>query len=443
MKLIEPRTLKGFRDYLPREQISRARFIEKIKVVFERFGFEPLETPVLEYEDVLTGKYGEEGEMLMYRFQDHGKRKVAMRYDLTVPLARVTAQYQNDLPKPFKRYQIAPVWRADNTQKGRYREFYQCDADIVGAEIGIADAECIAMIEQILLALGIQKFTIKISNRKLLNAVMLAAKIPATKIQSAIRSIDKLEKIGAAAVAKELVANIGIKENEAEAVIRLVSTKVPDVGAFKAFANEYVLKEKSGKEGFEELNRVFEALEEFGVKNVEIDLSLARGLDYYTSTIYEAVITETPEARSFGSVTSGGRYDKLLNLFTGKDIPAVGMSVGIDRLFAAMEEMGLIENLNVVDVLVLNLDQKLERQYLQLVSKLRKAGINSELYYEKSDFKKQFSYAEKKAIPYAVVLGENEAKKEVVLVRNLKNREQETVKIAELVKYIKKVLKTA
>jgi len=271
MKLIEPRNLKGFRDYLPKDQIVRARMLEKIKLVFERFGFEPLETPVLEYEDVLAGKYGEEGEMLMYRFKDNGDRSVAMRYDLTVPLARVVAQYQNELPKPFKRYQIAPVWRAENTQRGRYREFYQCDADVVGAEVGIADAECIAAVEQILVGLGIKRFKIKISNRKILNAIMLTANVPKDKIVVAIRAIDKIDKIGAKAVAEELQKKIGMTLNEAEGLIRLASTKVPDVGALKTFINKYILKQPQGQEGFEELNKVFIALKEMGVKNIEID----------------------------------------------------------------------------------------------------------------------------------------------------------------------------
>ena len=173
--MIEPRNLKGFRDYLPPEQIARAKMLETIKKVFELFGFEPLETPVLEYEDVLTGKYGAEGEQLMYRFKDQGQRDVAMRYDLTVPLARVAAQYQNELPRPFKRYQIAPVWRAENTQKGRYREFYQCDADVIGAELGLPDAEGIFMVESILRQLGLKKFKIKVNNRKILNAIMMTA----------------------------------------------------------------------------------------------------------------------------------------------------------------------------------------------------------------------------------------------------------------------------
>ncbi len=219
MKLIEARNLKGFRDYLPKDQISRARMLEKIKVVFERFGFEPLETPVLEHEDILAGKYGEEGEMLMYRFKDNGDRNVAMRYDLTVPLARVFAQYQNELPRPFKRYQIAPVWRAENTQKGRYREFYQCDTDIIGAEVGIADAECVAMVEQVLIELGIKKFVVKINNRKILNAIMLTAGVPATRIVDAIRAIDKIDKVGAKGVAEELQQKVGMKGNEAESLL--------------------------------------------------------------------------------------------------------------------------------------------------------------------------------------------------------------------------------
>jgi len=249
MKLIEPRNLKGFRDYLPSEQIARARMMEKIKKVFELFGFEPLETPVLEYEDVLAGKYGEEGEKLMYRFRDQGDREVAMRYDLTVPLARVVAQYQNDLPRPFKRYQIAPVWRAENTQKGRYREFYQCDVDVVGAELGLPDAECIAIVEQSLRALGIKKFKVKVNNRKILNAIMMTAGVPPERIIEGIRAIDKIEKVGAKAVAEELEGKLGMTKNEAEGLIRLASTKVPDVGTLKTFMSKYILRQPQGQDG--------------------------------------------------------------------------------------------------------------------------------------------------------------------------------------------------
>lgn len=441
MKLIEPRTLKGFRDYLPKDQIARSRMLETIRNVFERFGFEPLETPALEYEDVLAGKYGEEGENLMYRFKDNGDRDVALRYDLTVPLARVVAQYQNELPKPFKRYQISPVWRGENTQKGRYREFYQCDADVVGAKVGIADAECIAIIEQVLLELGIKKFKIKVSNRGLLNAIMLTAKVPPAKVIDAIRAIDKIEKIGAKAVAKELEDKVGMKAHEAEGLIRLCSTKVPDVGALKTFMNKYILREPQGQKAFTELNEVFNALHVLGVKNAEIDLSLARGLDYYTSTIFEAVIMQDTESRRFGSIASGGRYDKLINLFAGKDMPAVGASIGVDRLFAAMQELGLTEAQNIVDVLVVNMDETLQDKYLEFVKDLREAGFNAEVYYEPVEMKKQYAFAEAKSIPFAVLFGADEAKAKKISIRNLKSRKQVSIKEKDLVKEIKKLLK--
>ncbi len=440
MKLIEPRNLKGFRDYLPKDQIIRARMLEKIKLVFERFGFEPLETPVLEYEDVLTGKYGEEGEKLMYRFVDNGERNVAMRYDLTVPLARVVAQYQNDLPKPFKRYQVAPVFRAENTQRGRYREFYQCDADAVGVEVGIADAECVAMAEQIITELGIKNFKIQVSNRKLLNAIMLAANVVEDKIVFAIRAIDKMEKVGADEVSTELQEKAGMSADEAKNLIRLVSVKISDLEGLKNFVNENLSNQPLAQEGLVELSKVFSALYEMGSTKAEIDLSLARGLDYYTSTIFEAKITEKSKEGSFSSVAGGGRYDQLINMFTGKDVPAVGISIGIDRLFAAMQELGLEVAQNVVDVLVLNLDNNLQNEYLKVVSSLRAAGINSEMYYSEADMKKQFAFAEAKSIPYAILLGEDEMKNGEVTIRNLKNREQESVKQEQLVDKVKQLL---
>lgn len=438
MELIEPRNLKGFRDYLPKDQIIRAQMFEKIRQVFEVFGFEPLETPVLEYEDILTGKYGDEGEKLMYRFKDNGDRNVAMRYDLTVPLARVVAQYQNELPKPFKRYQIAPVWRAENTQKGRYREFYQCDVDVVGAEIGIADAECIAMMEKVLQELNIPNFKIKVNNRKILNAVMLTAGVPAEKIRDAIRAIDKIEKNGAKSVVEELKEKVGMNDNEAEGLIRLVSTKVPDVGTLKTFMSKYILRQPQGQEGFDELNKVFTVLKELGVKNVEIDLSLARGLDYYTSIIFEAFITENTDSKRFGSIGGGGRYDRLINLFTGKDVPAVGISLGVDRLFAAMTELDLLKPQSIVKVLILNMGSIFEKEYLGFLKELREAGINSEMYYSEEDMKKQFAYAEAKSIPYAILFGDEEKKSGEITIRDLKTRKQRTVKQKDLIKEILK-----
>jgi histidyl-tRNA synthetase len=440
MKLIEPRTLKGFRDYLPKEQIARSRMIREIIGVFELFGFEPIETPALEYQDVLAGKYGDEGEQLMYRFKDNGQRDVAMRYDLTVPLARVVAQHGAKLPKPFKRYQTAAVWRAENTQKGRYREFVQCDADIIGAPVGIADAECIAIAEQVMLKLGLKKFVIKVNNRKLLNAIMRTAQIPDHRIVDAIRIIDKIEKVGAQGVAQELQSSLGLTMNHAEGLIRLASTKAPDVGALKTFMSKYILRDAQGTEGFKELNETFHALHEMGVTHAEIDLSLARGLDYYTGTVYETVITESIESKNFGSVAGGGRFDKLIHLFTGKDMPGVGISIGLDRLFAAMEQLEMLGEQPISQVLVLNLDEKLQAIYLQTLSEIHKAGINAEIYYQPADFKKQYAYAESKAIPFAVVIGEKEAKEGLAAIRNLKSRKQTEVKKSKIVSELRKNL---
>ncbi len=440
MKLIEPRNLKGFRDYLPKDQIPRSIIFSKIKRVFERFGFEPLETPVLEYADILSGKYGTEGEKLMYRFKDNGQRDVAMRYDLTVPLARVSAQYQNELPKPFKRYQIAPVWRAENTQKGRYREFYQCDVDVVGAEAGIADAECVAMVEDIFSELGIKKFVVKINNRKILNAIMLASGVSEKKILEAIRAVDKLEKVGASEVISELKEKAGLNKDQAEKLIALASTKISNITALETFVRKNLEKQSQAETGLEEMQKVFVSLKAFGVKNVEIDLSLARGLDYYTSTIFETVITETAESKKYGSVAGGGRYDKLIELFTGKDIPAVGISIGIDRLFAAMQDLGLITGEGVVSVLLLNIEKTLQEEYLKILAALRKAGINAELYYTTSDIKKQFTFAQSKSIKYGLLLGLDEAKKKAITLRNLESRKQKLIKTKDLVKELKKLL---
>ncbi|MBU6447246.1 histidine--tRNA ligase [Patescibacteria group bacterium] len=440
MERIEPKTLKGFRDYLPKDQIARQAMLEKIRQVFERFGFEPLETPVLEYRETLTGKYGDEGEKLLYSFKDQGERDVAMRYDLTVPLARVVAQYQNELPRPFKRYQIAPVWRADKPQKGRYREFYQCDADIVGAPVGIADAECIAVTEQILLALGIRKFAIKVNNRKILNAIIEAAGVQAARVNVAIREIDKLDKVGDEQVAKELAAAAGLSAQKASGLVQAVSEKISSISRLKAFMDSKGLSGAEAAQGLTEMEQVSAAAQGLGVKNMVIDLSLARGLDYYTSTVFEAVITSSPEARSFGSVAGAGRYDSLMQLFAGRDMPAVGMSVGIDRLYEVMQVLGLVKKSNVVDVLILNMGSQFQPDYLQMLGQLRSAGINSEVYYQDADLKKQFDFAEAKSIPFAIIYGDKEADKKRITLRDLRTRKQKTLKRAGMAAAVKKTL---
>src|SRR5260221_3941691 len=303
-------TLKGFRDFLGAESRKRQYVKDTLQKVFESYGFEPLETPALEYEEILMGKYGEEGDKLMYRFEDNGERRVALRYDQTVPTARYVAQYQNQLPFPFKRYQMQPVWRAENTQKGRYREFLQCDADIVGVNSALADAEVIAVLQKGLEALGFGNTKILVNDRGVFEGLPM----------NAIITIDKLKKIGEDGVVDELVArNISKSREEAYNLLQSITKKEPT----------------------ERLREIFETLEQFGIskKNATFSPTLARGLDYYTGMIFEIEIPEYPA----GSVAGGGRYDELIGMFlpAGRQVAAVGFAIGFDRTLEAMEALDL------------------------------------------------------------------------------------------------------
>ncbi len=360
---IEPRTLKGFRDFLPKEARKRQYVIETLRRVFESYGFEPLETPSLEYEDILMGKYGEEGDKLMYRFEDNGQRRVALRYDQTVPLARVVAQYQNALPYPFKRYQIQNVWRAENTQKGRFREFLQCDIDTVGDSSIGCDAEIISVINDSLIALGFENYKIIINDRKNFEGVD----------SKAVLIIDKLKKIGAEKVKEEL-RNSGFDEN--------------------------LLDQIQSKEASELIQIILNNKDFVGDK-VEYSPVLARGLDYYTGLIIEVEI----EGFDAGSVGGGGRYDNLVGMFGSQSVPAVGFAFGFDRIIEAMEEKGLFpKDLTTVKVLVVVPSMELENAALNVSYILRSGGTNVETYLNnQAVLEKQFKYAEKKEIPYVVV----------------------------------------
>ena len=407
MSSIKPQTLKGFRDFLPNEARKRQYVINILKKVFESYGFEPLETPALEYEEILVGKYGDEGDKLMYRFEDRGKRKVALRYDQTVPLARVVAQYQNELPMPFKRYQIQNVWRADNTQKGRYREFLQCDADIVGSNSPLSDAEVIALAVKSLEKLGFNSLKILINDRSIFD------NIP----KSAIASIDKLKKIGKNKVLKELVEK-GLPKQQIASILSSIEGKSPT----------------------EQLNKIFSYLSKFGIKNslIEFSPTLARGLDYYTSTIFEIEI----EGYIAGSVCGGGRYDNLIGLFAGKQIPAVGFAFGFDRLIEAMTELKRFpKDLTATKVLVTIFPKEksnkvkgdVKEKSIDCSLSLRSAGVSTELYLdENASLEKQLKYADKKGIPYAIIIGPQEAAKNVVTLRNMKTRKQVVTVVKEL-----------
>ena len=431
--IVQP--LKGFRDLLPEEAAEREKILGKIKTVFQRYGFLPMETPALEYKEILTGKYGAEGDKLLYAFKDQGGRDVAMRYDLTVPMARFVATHQNDLVFPFKRYQIAPVWRADRPQKGRYREFTQCDVDVVGSDSIFADAEVIVAINTALKELGIADVIVKINNRKVLDGLMRAAKIDKKKTAEAIRVMDKLEKIGEAAVRGEL-ASLGVQTKQADALFELLGQGLEDPKDILSKLGDFSTGSKNN--GVGELAQLLEILLDMGVKNYEVDLTLARGIDYYTGTIFEFVL---PDAREFGSVAGGGRYDNLIGMFNSpspslekRGVPAVGGSVGIDRLTEALEELELIKYDSVSDVLVCNLDEELDEKYLAIVQELRSAGVNTDFYYEPAKLDKQLKYADRKNINFVILIGQDEAESGEATVKDMKTGQQERVKQKDLVK---------
>lgn len=404
MKNMLTQPLKGFRDFLPIEQRKRQYVISVLKKVFESFGFEPLETPSLEYEEVLMGKYGDEGDKLMYRFEDNGKRRVALRYDQTVPLARVVAQYQNELPMPFERYQIQNVWRAENTQKGRYREFLQCDADIVGASSALADAKILILVLEIYKNLGLD-ITIKINDRS--NFENLDKKI--------VAAIDKLEKVGESTVLSEMVEK-GMSETDAQLALK-------------------TLQEKPITENLKQILKYLE-MRGADLSKVKYEPTLARGLDYYTGIIFETVAEG-----STGSICSGGRYDNLIGMF-GNNQPAVGFGLGFDRTLELLEEKNLLPPLeSTTKVLVTIFDKKLIEESSKIIDLLVNNNISCELYLdENAKIEKQLKYADKKGIPYAVIIGEEEIKKGTVTLKILKTREQKEASKDELISILKKPL---
>jgi histidyl-tRNA synthetase len=366
----------------------------------------------LEYQEVLLGKYGKEAEKLMYLFKDPGGRGVGLRYDLTVPLARVIASYR-DLPKPFKRYQIQPVWRAEKPQKGRYREFYQCDVDIVGSPSPLADAEIIAIISDVLKALDFSDFKIRVNSRSVLFSSMEAAGISRSKWNTTIQSIDKLDKKPKEEVAKELIEK-GFKNEQIKNIFKIITKAKPD--DFLSKAINYAKK--------------------MGAKNIEFDPILARGLDYYTGPVFESIVKKP----KIGSITGGGRYDKLLKDLGGPDLSATGTTIGLDRVADVIEELNLWPNLpkTKTQVLVTVFSPDLLSQSVKVADSLRENNIQVELYLdENTKLDKQLKYADKKGIPFAVIIGPEEAKNNKVTLKDLKSRTQELISAEELIEKIK------
>ncbi|MEI6040107.1 MAG: histidine--tRNA ligase [Candidatus Berkelbacteria bacterium] len=436
---INPRLLSGFKDFLPKQKNQRDWLINQIKTVYESFGFQPLETPVLEYADILTGKYGEEANMMMYRFTDQGKRDVAMRYDLTIPFARIIAQYP-ELPKPFKRYQIAPVWRSDSPQAGRYREFYQFDADIAGSASMLADSEIIEIIYRSMIKIGVKNFNIRLNNRKILNGLLAYADINQTKANQVFQMIDKIEKIS--------------KENFRKILTEIVGTdsykKILDFIQIKGSNTEIIaqlkhlfLANEIGLAGIKEIEEILANLElnKIELNKIKIDLSIARGLDYYTGTVFETVLLDAPE---FGSIFSGGRYNELIGLFTNTDIPAIGTSVGIDRLFTAMEKLDLLPNNNNSASALVTVFPENPQDSLKVAQKLRESGLKIETYLgDKTNLKNQLSYADKLSIPVVIITFPDQIEKDNYIVKkmgqNFGETEQIETNFAKLAETIKKI----
>lgn len=405
----KPQTLKGFRDFLPGEARKRQYVINTLKSVFESYGFEPLETPALEYEEILAGKYGDEGERLMYRFEDLGDRKVAMRYDQTVPLARVIAQYQNEILFPFKRYQIQPVWRAENTQAGRYREFLQVDADIVGSSNLLPDAEIIALAVKSMEKLGFKNFKVLLNDRNNFSLTS-SKKLNDKEFLNIIRAVDKLKKIGRPAVTEE-ITKTGLTPEEATDLL-----------------NKLEAREQS-----EIIKYIYKYLKELGVPEDKIEYfpTLARGMDYYSGMIFEIEV----ESYNAGSVCGGGRYDNLIGMFAEKQIPAVGFAFGFDRLMEALEQLQLFPtDLLTTKALVTIFSPELKTNSIGISSRLRSNNINTELYLdENAKMEKQLKYADRKGIPYVVIIGPEEAEKNVVVLKDMKTREQKVITFDQLI----------
>ncbi|MCD4782259.1 MAG: histidine--tRNA ligase [Candidatus Eremiobacteraeota bacterium] len=437
-KRIKPRLMKGMRDFLPDDMIKRNYVIDTVKRVFETHGFLPLETPTIEMWEVLSGKYGDDGEKLIYRFGDKGGRDLGLRYDLTIPLSRVVAMYQHRIVRPFKRYQIQPVWRADKPGKGRYREFYQCDVDVVGSADILADAEVIQVSYEIMKSLGFHNFVIKINTRKILRGIVELSGVGVEMEAQICRSIDKLDKIGMEGVEEELLKR-GISQEAKDKIIDYISIKgTPHMVILQAHTK--LGGSEIALEGVEELSLLRKYLEYMGIneENISFDLALSRGLDYYTGPIFETVV----EKPKIGSVTGGGRFDNLIGQYMGMDVPATGNSIGLERIITVMDELNMYPDdlAYSTKVLICRFDDEDMEYTLKLAERLRKTGFNTEVYMGKSKLRGQLGYAADRNIPVIVIAGGDERAKGLLTLKNMQNREQTVIDEKNVCEEIQKIL---
>jgi histidyl-tRNA synthetase len=393
--------------------------METARRVYRRYGFSPIDTPALEHLEILTGKGSEETDRQLYHFRDHGDRPVGMRFDLTVPLARFAAQHIAHLGLPFKRYHIAPVWRGENTQAGRYREFIQCDFDTIGTESVVADIETALVIHELLLEIGIQDFQIRINNRMVLSGLLDRLQLMEQSVPI-LRSLDKLDKIGRQAVSAEMQSN-GLSVEAADQVLQLADVS-GDADSVLSQVDQLVRGSAIGEAGVERLRQLCQALHSYGVPSnrYRLDVAIARGLDYYTGVVFETNLMELP---GIGSVCSGGRYDNLAGLYTKQHLPGIGASLGLDRLLAAMETLGkLAPTRTPAPVLIVFFDRERLSDYLQLARMVRASGIGAELYPEPKKINAQLKYADSKGFQVALIAGSRELDAGTCQVKNLANQ---------------------
>ena len=454
---MKPSIPKGTRDFSPTEVANRTYIINTIKTAFETFGFQPIETPSFENSSTLMGKYGEEGDRLIFKILNSGdflkkadekllaekeSTKVtaqisekALRYDLTVPFARYVVQHQNEITFPFKRYQVQPVWRADRPQKGRFREFYQCDADVVGSKSLWQEVEFIKLYDTVFSQLGLEKTTIKINNRKILSGIAEVIGAQDKLIDFTV-ALDKLDKIGQEKVEAEMISK-GISEEAIQKVQPLFSFDGSNKENLDALAAMLQLSEE-GLQGVQELRFVINAISELGLQSakLELDVTLARGLNYYTGAIFEV---SAPEGVKMGSIGGGGRYDDLTGIFGLKDVSGVGISFGLDRIYLVLEELGLFKSVDLPKpkVLFINFGNAEALYSMKAIAALRTQNIKSELYPDAAKMKKQMNYANKREIEFVVIVGSQEIEKQEYTLKNMVSGSQTKCSLSELVDQLK------
>ncbi|MCQ2422440.1 MAG: histidine--tRNA ligase [Lachnospiraceae bacterium] len=428
---VQPRILPGFMELLPEDQIQFNRMYDTIRRVYERYGFLPLDTPTIELSEVLLAKAGGETEKQIYRFEK-GDSDLSLRFDLTVPLARYVSQHFPDLTFPFKRYQMSKVFRGERPQKGRFREFYQCDIDVIGVDSLdlVFDAEMPAVIYNVFKELDFGAFTIRMNNRKVLNGFFTALGY-ADKIGDILRTIDKLEKMGRDAVVSELT-EYGVAAKDVDTILSFIAIRGTNDEVLTKLAAQPVDNEQY-REGVAELTQVIGYLRRFGVEESAymIDLTIARGLDYYTGTVYETMLNDYP---SMGSVCSGGRYDNLTEYYTDQKLPGIGISIGLSRLYYQLKENGLLKEgaRSIARCIVIPMGESEMNAAITVAAELRSKNVPVDVYYQQKGMKQKMKYAARLGIPYAAIIGESERENGTVMLKNMETGEQKEVSVSEL-----------